>query len=586
MQRYFSAWIAPLLLALAGVSSAWAQQVPATLVSYPTMIVHNGKIVSMSDDALSLPGQTGPVVQAMAIRDGRILRMGTDQEILGLRGPQTQVIDLQGQTVVPGLIEKHNHISTSALSYHNEGLELPFFSTSVGGKTVEEILGNVRKKIEELKKELAPGRFIWMGVPGRLGAAAIAREVLNREMLDKLSPNHPVFIAAPISSFIFNSAGRKVLDEYAPKYRGQPDSEVVGGRMFQMMLAGALMQKDVPVLKEALRRELIHYASVGVTTTCSREHTPEAYNALHALFEEKKMEGRYAIVHHAEISGQRDFYRFYGDHSGMGDDYFWEAGVGLEGFDTFTDDALCTDVPPIDPLVREMFARVKPCRGAKGDFERDQVQGMLDSGLRVLQTHGTADKTIDYFFEAVEEAMKKTGMTIEQVRAKQHALDHLAMVRPDQVAKFKHYGIIASPDGTYKSRGVDLKNWYGEKYMAWFQPMRSFIENGVYVTYAADGHLSRTGETPWKNIHFVITRNFEGTVVAPNEALDRVSALKAQTIWSARYVGKKDIGSLQEGYLADFVVLNKDYFTVPEDEIATILPTMTVVGGKIVYQEE
>ena len=569
------------------LSVAWtaAQEIPSILVRYPEVVLHNGKIVTMDDDSLTLPGSPGTVVQAMAIRDGRVLALGSDEEVLRLVGPETRTFDVGGRTVIPGLIEKHSHIHNYAIANHNEGLDLPFYGTFVGGDNVEEILKNVRDRLNQLKEEVEVGLPIWMAIPRRVGPLAIARGVLNKRLLDELAPRHPVFVRAPVSSYIFNSAGRKLLDEYAPKYAGKPDEAVVGGRVAEIFLNGAVMVGHEEVLAAALERELSHFASFGVTTIGSRVHTPAIFKAYRILDSLDRMPARFAIYMHAELSGQPDYFQFYGDHTGMGSsDFLWEAGVSLEGFDTFSGDVWCTDVPPIDPVVMEMLGRVEPCRGAHGHLEREQIQGMLDAELRTVQIHGGGDKTNDYFFEALEEAMEKTGMTIEQVRAKQHTLEHLRFVRPDQIAKFKHYGIIAGPDNASCARTA--VEWYGEQYATWVKPIRSFVEGGVYVAHAADTHLREDGVTPWQNLWWEVTRKCEdGKIYGDaSEAVDRVTALKTHTTWARKYLAREDIGFLKAENLADLVVLDKDYFTIPVDDIPSIKPLLTIVGGKVSYQ--
>ena len=567
------------------VAWVWAQEIPSILVQYPEVIIHNGKIVTMDDDALTLPGSPGTIIEAMAIRAGRVLALGSDEEILRLTGPTTRTFDVGGRTVVPGLIEKHSHIHNYAIDNHNEGLQLPFFATSVEGANVEEVLKNVRDLLGQLEEEVEPGLTIWMVIPRRVGPLAIARGVLNKRLLDELAPKHPVFVRAPISSYIFNSAGRKLLDDYAPKYAGKPDEAVVGGRISEIFLNGAVMAGHETVLAAALEREMSHFASFGVTTIGSRVHTPAIFKAYRLLDSLDRLPARFAIYMHAELSGQPDYFKFYGDHTGMGSsEFLWEAGVSLEGFDTFSGDVWCTDIPPVDPVVAEMLGRVEPCRGAHGHLEREQIQGMLDAELRTVQIHGGADKTIDYFFEALEEAMEKTGMTIEQVRAKQHTLEHLRFVRPDQIAKFKHYGIIAGPDNAGCARTA--VNWYGEQYATWVKPIRSFVEGGVYVAHAADSHFREDENTPWSNLWWEVTRKCDdGKVYGDaSEAVDRVTALKTHTTWARKYLAREDIGFLKVGNLADLVVLDKDYFTIPVDDIPSIKPVLTIVGGKVSYQ--
>ena len=173
----------------------------------------------------------------------------------------------------------------------------------MGGDNVEEVLKNVRDHLSELKDQVQPGLPIWMAIPRRVGPLAIARGVLNKRLLDELAPRHPVFVRAPISSYIFNSAGRKLLDEYAPKYAGKPDEAVVGGRVAEIFLNGAVMAGHEEVLAAALEREMSHFAPFGVTTIGSRVHTPAIFKAYRILDSLERMPARFAIYMHAELSG-------------------------------------------------------------------------------------------------------------------------------------------------------------------------------------------------------------------------------------------------------------------------------------------
>ena len=121
---------------------------------------------------------------------------------------------------------------------------------------------------------------------------------------------------------------------------------------------------------------------------------------------------------------------------------------------------------------------------------------------------------------------------------------------------------------------------FGEQLANWNTPVGSLLKGGVMVTNESEG--GGGGTTPFYANYLRMTRKTQwGDVIAPHEAIDRVSAIKMQTIWGAYYVLKeKELGSLEPGKFADFVVLNKDYFTVPDEEIPTVFSLMTVLGGK------
>lgn len=126
---------------------------------------------------------------------------------------------------------------------------------------------------------------------------------------------------------------------------------------------------------------------------------------------------------------------------------------------------------------------------------------------------------------------------------------------------------------------------YGKDKAKWISPVKSILEGGVKVVFETEvpielGLFSQM-------IPLMTRKNQQGIVVAPEEAVDRVTLMKMATSWPAEFVLREDvIGSLEPGKWADFLVLNKDYFTVPVEEIATTYPLMTVVGGQTVFLGE
>ncbi len=188
----------------------------------------------------------------------------------------------------------------------------------------------------------------------------------------------------------------------------------------------------------------------------------------------------------------------------------------------------------------------------------------------------------------MQEAAREAHLSDEQVRAQRQAMDHCGGApRPDQIPLLKKYGIIASckPLFVYFEL-LDNLPLFGERYAEWVSPRRSLLDGGVMTTTELDRAIGTMTFTPFSvNLYTDITRKArDGKVYVPKEAIDRVSALKAHTIWGAHYLFREnELGSLGPGKWADFIILDRDYMTIPEDDIPKIQVLATAVGGKFVH---
>ncbi len=135
-------------------------------------------------------------------------------------------------------------------------------------------------------------------------------------------------------------------------------------------------------------------------------------------------------------------------------------------------------------------------------------------------------------------------------------------------------------------------NDYGPQIEPFIQPLKTYVDSGVQLTGQHFGGGARNPGSPSFRPPFflpwqIITRKYDGKVWQPEERLDRVRAIKIYTSWAAKYVQKPDqLGSLERGKFADLLVIDRDYFTVPIDDILKIRPLMTMVGGKMIVLQE
>jgi predicted amidohydrolase YtcJ len=197
--------------------------------------------------------------------------------------------------------------------------------------------------------------------------------------------------------------------------------------------------------------------------------------------------------------------------------------------------------------------------------------------------HNYGDLSADHYMDMLDDLINKDGYTLDYIRSRRLSMDHCGVYpRPDQLPRMKKFGIYLSCGSGELTRSWPWVEKYGLKYQDWVSPVKSALDAGIRVVFETEGYVTDglfTSFTP-----FITRKNDLGKLVSPQNAVDRNVVIKMATSWSAEYVLKEDkIGTLAKGKWADFLVLNKDYFTVPVEEIDTIYPIVTVVGGKIRY---
>jgi hypothetical protein len=204
-------------------------------------------------------------------------------------------------------------------------------------------------------------------------------------------------------------------------------------------------------------------------------------------------------------------------------------------------------------------------------------------GFRAVATHAEGDRGIDDYLALME----KIYAQYPHVAQQRWTLEHCPMLHGDQIQKAKKFGLMFSCGPFFMYGGIEgrtLLNKNDEKEAADSMiPYRSLIDNGLRVVTQLDADA----RIPLTALQIVITRkDVNGNVLGPQQAINRNEALYTYTRWSSEFVLRENtMGSIEPKKVADFVVLDKDYLTVPEDEIGRINALLTVVGGKFAYTD-
>ena len=599
--------LAFLLVTILSSAAAQAQNASvAAKLGYPQMILYNGKIVTMDDD--SFDSRVGTIVEAMAVRDGRILATGKNAEIRALAGPSTKSIDLRGRTTMPSFIITHEHPTDwafqepRAMSHvlPNDDVVIHRWMPNIAPK---EQLAKFLPMMQEAVAKAKPGQWIFLSFnygPNYDNATEMSQlfaKSITKVWLDEIAPNNPVKVR---NGFITSVVNQKAIDELrsvhptlgvvADEGAGLDEFLKYGGGFSRPVEPNAMFKGKVPILANVLKAEFELWASFGATAFAS---SPYAYNNLAAiryLDSHGDMPARYGWGYSGP-AWDTETLRYLASNLNAGSDHLWMVGAfGANGGNCMT----APERADWKTSKMDLPGRREGCNLNPGSPARKRLEDVVRSGMRIATIHTGGDKDIDNFMDAIEKASAEAGFSKEEIRSRRHAFDHGAGApRPQQIPRIKDLGMMASennnllwepPSVVPNMTGTSLMaKIYGTEYTSWVTPRKSMTDGGVMTGFEIDRPL------PHKILFFVLkgmTRfnDRDQKVYGPGERTDRVTQLKALTRWGAYYLlREKVMGTLEPGKFADFIVMDKDILTVPEEQIPSINILMTSVGGKTVH---
>lgn len=542
------------------------------------LILYGGKIVTV--DA------TFSIAEALAVKAGRIVAVGATADIVARgRGPQTQMVDLKGRTVLPGLTDAHVHPLGAALSEY----EAPF--------AVLRSYAEIRNYIREQASRTPKGE--WIRVPRTFPARLREMRMPTREVLDA-SLEHPVFYDAGYASAVnayaleASEITRETPDPPAPGARivrdgnGEPTGILTGS-------ATALLQ-GVPRPRtfteqeklDALERMLRRYAAAGLTTVGDRGTTAEAFALYSRLKDQQRLPVR--IVMTARLGSDEipepDWVTGRGDHWLT----FGSFKVGLDGG---MNAGTAYMREPYGPYAAQLFGIDDPKN--RGDLRLSPddllvvMRAARDKGWQ-LSAHSQGGAAVDVLLDVFEILDRDQPIG----RTRSHLI-HASFQSAESIARAKALGTLMDVQPAWLHfDGLALQKVVTPEAMRYFMPLRSLVEAGVIFAGGSDHMVGWDKNTainaynPFWGMWIAITRKTtQGVVLQFEERLTRQQALQMYTIWPAYMHHKEnERGSIEAGRLADLVVIDRDYLTCPEDEIRQIEPVMTIVGGSITYSRQ
>jgi len=546
MRRYLSCAIAVVMLVTAA-KSAVAQGIDTVLV--------NGKIVTVDPQS--------SVRSAVAIRDGRIAAVGTDAEIRRLAGPTTRTIDLQGRTVIPGLIDSHMHAIRAALSFSTE-------VNWIGASSLADALDRLREASVKAK----PGAWLVVVTPpATLDTFKEHRRPTQAELV-AVAPNHPVYVQLAYGWAMMTPLALKALninsDADLPKGNSLehgPDGKLTGaitGNLVELFdrLPKPTFDEQVAGTK-AFFRELNRLGLTGVVDPGGNNVTPREYQAVFKVWRDRQMTVRVAY----SVCGMTDGSEFaeYQNYlaimpQGFGDDMLHFNGIGERI--TWAMNGINGTPPEAD----------------KAKYY-DIVRWAAQRGLTVTM-HWNTEANVDQLLGIWERVNQE--FPIAPLR---WTVAHLNDASPKTLQRMKALGVgWTVQDAMYNTNADVLRRESTEK-IGRQPPVVTGNKIGLPIGAGTDAHRVST-YNPFTVLQwFLDGKNASGTPLrGVAETPSRGDALRFYTSGSAWVSHDERVrGSLEVGKLADLAVLSKDYMTVSVDQIGSIESVLTMVGGKVVY---
>ncbi len=572
-----------------------AQQAPDT-------ILYNGKVVTVDNHEVN--SELGTIAQALAVKGNAIVAVGSNTEVRKLAGANTKSIDLKGRTVLPGFAATHDHPQdwdplnpyiVRKLITDDMHIERFMWEDSPDQK-----IQQFPRVLDEAVHKAKPGQWIRInllfGKEYRDGGKVIASlgRQLTKQMLDMMAPNNPVIVRAGFVGTLINQKAVDVVKEHYgdqwDKFINKPLQNYGGGASAEENGVCSVCYREVEqdvlfspeILREMYRLGLSWMAGYGVTTTATSLYTGGAIRAYKSLDRAGQMAIRLSWgwfwPERNDFFQDPYFVNAIAAQEGRGSDYYWFSGM------TPHQGGNCSKLPGTSPEVKN---REDKCGFANPVIARALYE-YVKAGGRLTGDHMMGDGEIDLALDIIEKASKDAGMTPEEIASKRHVTEHMAMYpRQDQLPRYKKLGMMTSGWNLYiwEKSGDQILKDYGERGVEQMVPRKSLYAAGIMNSVEIDRPIGYTNLTYFTDLYAGITRkDQDGKIMGANQAIDRQAMLKSTTLWGAYGVKhEKQIGSLELGKWADLVVLDKDYLTVPVDDILKIRVLMTMVGGKVVH---
>lgn len=533
------------------------------------LILFNGRVTTLD--------QSNPTAQAVAVRAGQFVIVGSDADAMRSAGAGTRCVDLTGRRVIPGLIDSHTHLIRGGLSYN---MELRW----EGVRSLADALEMLRRQVQRTP---APQ---WVRVVGGFTERQfIERRLPTLEEINSIAPDTPVFILHLYDRAMLNQAALRAVgytkDTPEPEgativrdARGNPTGLIIAQptAVILYQTLGRLPKLPPEYQKNSTRHFMREVNRLGITGIIDAGGGAQAYPQDYRIIEELHREGNLTvrIAYHLFTQHPRHELADYTSwirtiEPGSGDRLYRHNGAG--------------EVLVYSALDYEDFRFPRPDMppGMEGDME--PVIRLLAEHRWPWRLHATYNETIGRALDVFEKVNRDVPF-----EGLHWFIDHAETIDDRNIDRIARLGGGIAIQHRMAYQGEYFVERYGAKAAERSPPIRRILELGVPVGAGTDA-TRVASYNPWVALSWLVTGTTVGglAIYPESNRLDRETALRLWTegsAWFSSETGKK--GQIKPGQLADAVVLSKDYLSVPESEIEGITSVLTLLGGVVVYGDD
>ena len=547
-----------------------------------TLILHHGKIVTVDPRFR--------VVDSIAIRGDRIVGIGAYEEIARLAGPGTRQIDLNGKTVLPGLIDSHGHAADAAVYEFDH--PIPEM------ETIADVLRYIKSRAAIAKE----GE--WIVLTQVFVTRLRDQRFPTRAELDAAAPRNPAYFStgpdASVNSLALKLSGIdkdfQITDGKPGRIERDANGEPTGILRNCSRLVKTRSGDKTPTdedRRQRLKMLLADYNSVGITSISERDLDDAGIELYRRLRENGELTCRVYVMCSVDAQMPLDKIEERMLSAARSPLHQYNNMLWVRGIKTYLDGGMLTgSAYMLQPWgISKVYSIDDPNYRGMRYIEPGKLSQIVRFALKnelQFTSHSVGDGAVQGMIDAYLEVNKDFP-----IRSARPCISHANFMSAEAIQKMKALGIVLDLQPAWLwLDGATLRKQFGNERLAYFQPYKSLFENGVIVGGGSD-HMQKIGSlrsinpyNPFLGMWITLTRQPRWTdqPLHPEQRISREQAIRLYTVNNAYLTfEEKQKGSLEKGKLADLIVLDRDILTCPVDEVRNIQVEQTYLGGKLVY---